>query len=113
MNTPAQRYVPSRSRDSVAIRQIRARAIDEHAEQHAEHPTSPNCSPTAANGKSAHITGTSRSLVRSPCEPALAPQTAGADRPDRVAHLVDGVLQRGIGGLLVEEHPQPLGLVAG
>ena len=35
MNTPAHRYVPSRSRDSVAIRQIRARAITNSAEQHA------------------------------------------------------------------------------
>ncbi len=95
----------------MAIRQIRGEGDHEQHQQHAEHPTRPNCSPTAANGKSAHITGTSRSLVSVALEPSLAPQPARADRPDRVAHLVDGVLELRVGGLLVEEHPQPLDLV--
>ena len=53
VNTPAQMYVPSRSRDRCAIRQMRISATPSSTSMAAQ-PMRPNCSPTAAKGKSAY-----------------------------------------------------------
>ena len=70
VKTPAHRYVPNMSRDRLAIRQMRTRTMA-NVSSTAAHPTSPNCSPRAANGKSAQMTGMSRPLVSGPCSHPL------------------------------------------
>ncbi len=48
------------------MRQMRIRTTANSSSNTAQ-PTRPNCSPTAANGKSAQMTGMSRPLVSGPC----------------------------------------------
>ena len=71
VNTPAQMYVPSRSRDRWAMRQMRSSTTTNRPMTTAQ-PTSPNCSPIAENGKSAHCTGMSfLAFVIGPCSQPL------------------------------------------
>ena len=91
------------SRDRWAMRQIRTQHDDEQRTAAPRTPTRPNCSPTAANGKSAQMHRDVAAVGERPLQPALAEDAARADGPDGVVDLVHLLLQLRV--VLVEEHP--------